>query len=295
MRRALVVLAAMLSGVAYAQACCAGASLLSPARLTPYEVTLVGLELKTSAATGSTDARGHFAATPAKTGSGDVVLTLHHTLRLGENSQLTWSLPLDLGARWVPGLSESAVSLGDAVVSFRHDFVLAGESASRPGFGLLASVLAPTGVAPEFAHTVLGADAVGSGSWQVSIGASVEQRWGGLTAQVMLLAQERLPRSALGVSQVFGPGVSLGGALAWTFESELSVALTANASASLPSWIDGGWRPDTARSRTTVGLALATPLAERWRLQASLVGGLPFGRNEVASFTGSVLLMRTWS
>jgi hypothetical protein len=44
-----------------------------------------------------------------------------------------------------------------------------------------------------------------------------------------------------------------------------------------------------------VGLALATPLAERWRLQASLVGGLPFGRNEVASFTGSVLLMRTWS
>ncbi|MFT3712398.1 MAG: hypothetical protein QM817_32525 [Archangium sp.] len=295
LRIGLALAAASAPAVAHAQACCAGASLLSPARLTPYEETLVGFELRSLTQFGSADARGHFTPTPANSGSEDVVLTLHHTLRVGENGQLTWSLPLDVGARWIPGLNEGAISLGDVAVSFRHDFLLAGESASRPGIAVLASILAPTGTAPENAHSVLGADAVGSGSWQASLGAGIEQRWGQLTAQLMVLLQERLPRTALGLTQVFGPGLSLGGALAWSFESELSLALTANSTASLPSWIDGKWSPDTARSRTTAGLALATPLGERWRLQASLSVVLPFALNELATFNASVLLMRTWS
>ncbi|MFO0595340.1 MAG: hypothetical protein U0228_08550 [Myxococcaceae bacterium] len=285
---------------ASAQACCAGASLLSPARLTPHEDALVGVDVKGSLQAGSLDARGVFAGNASGSGALDGVLTLHHTMRLGESGQLTWSLPLDVGARWVPGLSEGAVSLGDLVVSARHDFLLAGESASRPGSALLFSVTAPTGVPPEQSHLPLGADAVGTGAWQLSVGGAVEQRFGSLTLQGMALAHGKLPRTVGAVTQVFGPGLSLGAAVAWTFESELALALSLASSGTLPSWLtdEGGalrWRPDTARWRNSLSFALATPIDDRWRLQAAVSGTLPFGFNELGAVTLSVLLMRTWS
>lgn len=292
-----LLLVAVLLGApaAWAQACCTGTNVLTPARLALHEEALVGVELKPSVPYGAADGLGRFATNARGAGGFDFTQTLLSTVRLGESAQLTWALPFTQSARWVPGLSEGGVGLGDVSVSARYDFLLAGESASKPGFALLGSLSTPTGLAPEQSLQVLGTDAQGKGAWQVSLGASVEQRFGPFLVMGLLYAQQELPRRVGTVSQVMGPGFSFAGSLAYAFESELAIAVTASTTAALPSWLDGVWRSDTARWKSSAGVAFSYPVVDGWRLTGSLNSSLPFGVNELTSVTVTLVVMRTWS
>jgi hypothetical protein len=279
----------------HAQACCAGVSLVGPVRLTPHEDALVSLGLSGSPQLGSLDGHARFVGTPARTGALDVVQTLSGVLRVLKEGQLGLSVPLQQGVRWAPGVTEAGVGLGDLSVSFRYDFLLAGESARLPGLAVLAGVTLPTGRAPEAGRNPLGSDATGAGLWQGGVGVGLEQAWGHLFVQGAGLVQQSLPRTALGVHETLGPGLSFSFAAGWAFDAGAALALSASALVGLPAWLEGVRVVGTERVLTSLSLGGAVPLAAAWRLQGSVTGQLPLGLNEPVSLTVSVLLLRSWS
>jgi len=260
-----------------------------------HEDALVGLEARGGAQLGSLDGRGTFRGNGAGDGAVDLTQTLVGTLRVAREGQLTLSAPVVESGRFVPGLTQWGGGLGDVSLAFRYDFRLAGESLRSPGVAVLASVLFPTGRSPEQAQLALGSDATGSGAWQGSLGAAVEQTFGRVFVQGSALVQQRLPRRVGSVTELLGTGFLVGGAAGWVFESGGALGLSASTAVALPAWLDGVLTKDTARWRTSLGVAAAFPLSDAWRLQGSWVTQLPVGLNELTSTTVSVLLMRTWS
>jgi hypothetical protein len=291
----LALAAGLLCAGARGQACCAGASLLSPGRLTPHEDGLVGLEVRAGLQSGSLDVDGRFHANAAGSGEVQLAQSLVGSLRVLRDGQLSLEVPLVESGRWVPGLTEWGAGLGDVLVSFRYDFVLAGESLRLPGLALLAGVTFPTGRSPEQARQPLGSDSTGTGLWQAAVGLGLEQTVGHVFLQGSALVQQGLPRTALGVTELLGPSFSLGLAAGWAFDWEGAVALTATSVAALPAWVNGVVAPGTARWRSAVGLSGAFPLSDAWRLQVSLATHLPVGLSEPLSTTLTLLLMRTFS
>ncbi len=293
--RLAVALLLAVAGQVRAQACCAGVSLVGPARLTPHEDALVALGVQASPQVGSLDATGRFVAVPARTGSVDVVETLSGLVRVLGEGQVGLSVPLQQGVRWARGNEEAGLGLGDVTASFRYDFLLAGESAHLPGLALLAGVTMPTGRPPELAHQPLGSDATGAGLWQGALGLGVEQTSGHWFLQGSGLVQQSLPRLVLGVHETLGPTFTLAASAGWAFDDGAAVALSASALAALPAWLEGVRVAGSERVRTSVGLSGAVPLTAVWRLQGSLGAQVPVGLNEPVSLAVSLVLLRTWS
>ncbi len=290
-----LLLGCLAAAPAHGQACCAGTSLLAPARLTPHEDALVALEARVGNELGSLDGRGAFHGNASTSGGLDLAQTLLGTLRVLREGQVTLLVPLVEGVRWAPGLSESGVGLGDVSLSFRYDFVLAGASVRVPGLALLVGLTFPTGRSAESARLPLGSDATGAGVWQAGVGLGVEQTIGHLFLQASVLGQQSLPRTARGVTELLGPTVSLGLSAGWAFDSGAAVAFSSTTAVAVPAWVDSVWAPDTGRVKTSLSVGGAMPLSEAWRLQGSLAVQLPVGLNETVSGTLSVLLMRTWT
>jgi hypothetical protein len=291
----LLVLIIAGSSPVLAQACCAGGTSLSPARLTPHEDAAVALELRGALQQGSTSATGAFRPTPKNTSELDFTQTLVGTLRVLKHAQLSLQVPVSESVRWVPGLGDVGGGLGDLSLAARYDFLLAGESSRVPGLALLVGALLPSGRSPEAALRPLGADTTGQGVWQGSLGLGVEQTVHHVFLQSAALVHQRLPRTVGGVTQEFGVSFSLSLAAGWAFDEGGAVAVTASSFMSLPSRINGALVKGTLQSRTSVGVSGAVPIMEDWRLQGSVVTQLPFGANEPLSTTLSVLLARTWT
>ena len=293
--RALAVAVLLACAEARAQACCAGGGLLAPARLTVHEDALVALEARSGVEAGSIDGVGRFRGNARGAGGIELTQSLLGTLRVLREGQVTLLVPVTERGLWASGLTDWGGGLGDVVLSFRYDFMLAGESVRIPGLALLAGITFPTGRSPDQGRNPLGSDATGAGQWQGALGLGVEQTVGRVFLQGSGLVQQGLPRTASGVTETLGTTFSVGLAAGWAFDSGAAIAATATTAASLPAWVDGMVASGTSRWRSTFGLSGAIPLSDTWRLQGSLATQLPFGVNQPVSTTLSVLVMRTWS
>src|SRR4051794_13557073 len=79
---------------ARAQACCAGASALTPARLALHEDALVAASIRTTDIVGSFNPSGHYVASPAGTSELDFEQDLIGTLRVLGRGQVSAVVPL---------------------------------------------------------------------------------------------------------------------------------------------------------------------------------------------------------
>jgi len=283
---------------AYAQPCCAGASVLTPARLTPLDDALVGLQLRGARIVGSYDSSGQYVPSPGGVTEIDLEQDLIGSLRVFGRGQLSLSIPILQTIRSAGNISgEVGGGLGDIAASGRYDIVLAGEHRWLPGIAILAGVTFPTGKPVESASQPLGSDATGTGAFQATVGLAFEQIWGHIFANVTALALQSAPRHVNGISETLGLQGTASAAAGWVFDRGGALALNLVAMRSADAVQNGESVPDSARGRTLLGLAGAFPLAERWRIQGSFVSDLPFqsmGKNEPAGIGLSVLLMRTW-
>lgn len=281
----------------YGQPCCAGASVLSPARLTPLDDALVGLQARGARIVGSFDAAGRYLSAPAGANELDLEQDLIGTLRVLQRGQLSVSVPILQTIRTAGGTSEFGGGLGDIAVSGRYDAVLAGEYEWLPGLAILAGVVFPTGKPLESASLPLGSDSTGTGAFQGTLGLAVEQIWGHLFANLTLLALKSAPRHVGGISTTLGFQGTASAAGGYVFDSGGALALTIVAMRSTDAVQDGKAVLDSSRGKTLLGMVGAFPLSARWRIQGSLTGDLPFrsmGKNEPAGVGLSLLIMRTW-
>ena len=281
----------------FAQACCAGASVLTPARLTPLDDALVGIQLKGARVVGSFDPSGRYVSAPAGATETDLEQDLIGTLRVFGRGQLTLSVPILQTIRSAGGPSEIGGGLGDIALSGRYDLVIAGEHRWIPGIAILAGVVFPTGKPLESASLALGSDSTGTGAFQGTVGLSVEQIWGHLFANLTALALQSAPRHVGSISETLGFQVTASIAGGYIFDNGGALALTLVEMRSADAIQNGSRVTDSARGKTLFGLAGAFPLGGRWRIQGSVIGDLPFqsmGVNEPASLGLSVLVMRTW-
>ncbi len=281
----------------YAQPCCAGASVLTPARLTPLDDALVGLQFRAARVIGSFDGTGRYVSAPSGDNEHDLQQDLIGTVRVFDRGQLSLSMPFLETFRAARGASEVGGGLGDIALSGRYDAVIAGEHRWLPGIAVLAGIVFPTGKPLESASLPLGSDSTGTGAFQGTIGVAVEQIWGHLFANLTVLVLQSAPRHVGSVSETLGLQGTASAAAGYVFDSGGAVALNLVGMRSADAVQDGNSVPGSARNKTLLGVAGAFPLATRWRIQGSLIGDLPLqslGKNEPATIGLSLLLMRTW-
>jgi hypothetical protein len=277
---------------ASAQACCAGAGVLTPGRLAMHEDALVGTQLHAATQLGTYDDGGHYTAVPPGNGEYDFEEDLFGAVRVLRRGQVALLLPFVETQRHEQGVHEIGGGIGDMNLSLRYDFVLAGESHVIPGIALLVGLTAPTGRPPDAitpSHP-LGTDATGVGAWQGNVGLALEQAWGHWLVNATQLLAWRAPRTVqtggTTIDEALAPQlVTLLGA-AYVFNSDVSVALFGSYTFEGTATLDGASAPDSARRVAVVSLASAYPLSDRFRIQGSLFTNPPIsalGRNQTAT------------
>ena len=127
-----LVLAVCWSSRAYAQACCAGGSAVTPGRLEPHEVALVGTELHAASVIGSYQI-GAYRASPPGTPEYDFEEDVFGAVRFLRRAQVALLVPIDETYRRTPADGgHFGGGIGDVNASARYDFVLAGQSVYVP-------------------------------------------------------------------------------------------------------------------------------------------------------------------
>jgi hypothetical protein len=193
-----VALIALAPRAAFAQACCAGTSALTPGRLAAHERWLLGLRLRGGNAFGAWSSDGTYASAPAGSSEWDFEEDLLGAIRLTSRAQLAALVPAVQTYRRTPTLRELGGGMGDANLSGRYDFTFTGESRSVPGIAALLGVTFPTGTAPESARKPLATDATGTGAFQGNVGLALEQDAGPWLFGTSALFAERAPRQVDG-------------------------------------------------------------------------------------------------
>ena len=283
---------------ASAQACCAGASAVTPARLALHEDALVGLQVRGAAVLGSFDDARHYTPNPAGASELDFEQDLFGALRVLERGQVAALVPLLETRRAAQGASELGAGLGDVNLALRYDFHLAGQSRYAPGIAALGGVTFPTGRAPDASSKPLATDATGIGAYQGTLGVALEQTFGPWLVNVTGLAAKRTSRTVQGVDETLGTQLTLLTAGAYTFPNDAAVALVASYTAEGRATINGADAEASARGVFLIGAAGVWPFSDRWRVQSAvtlnpLLSG--FGRNQPATGGVNLVLVRSWS
>lgn len=279
--------------LARAQACCVGASGLTPGWLANHEKALVGAQLRLSSTHGTYPARGEFYAPPPGRDA-RVESTIFGSVRFLPRAQVSLSVPFTVVRRRAGATVEGRAAFGDVALIGRYDLVRAGES-RIPGIALLAGAQAPSGVPSDRATGLLAADATGIGAWEASAGASVEQTYGGLVLHATVLAGLRTPRDVLGVSQTLGPRALYVLAGGWVWDADIALLGTVSHSSEGDTSIAGEDVPGTGFRSTQVALLVVATLADAWRLRTSVFTDVPpLGENRPALGGSTISLARTW-
>ncbi|HEX6765883.1 MAG TPA: transporter [Polyangiaceae bacterium] len=301
--RALVVGALFLAmlgvaGRARAQACCSGASAITPARLELHEEFLVGLELRAAWMFGSYDAAADFRKNPPGVAQWDFEQDAFVSVRVLRRGQVGLLAPVLESWRRTPTTgSEFGGGFGDLNVNARYDFIYANELSYAPGVALLLGVTVPTGRAPEAAEKPLGSDATGLGAWQLSAGLGLERSFGDFLLSAAGIVSKRTARDVLGVESELGAELSALLGVAYTVSHDTSVAFFGTYGYEGNAAVDGEEAPDTARRRLRLSLSASHSFLDEWRLQGSLFGDPPIdgvGKNQIASLGGTVTLIRSF-
>lgn len=293
-----LVAACAVEGSAKAQACCAGATTISPGRLAPHEDGLVGLQARLTSNTGSFDGRGSYLRAPDSTIELDFGEDLIAAVRFLPELQLALLVPIVETWRKVPAQSELGGGFGDINLAARWDLMAVGESLVIPAISLLFGMTFPTGTAPDRAIKRLATDATGIGAAQTTLGMSLEQIYADhLLLNLTGLLSQRLPHSARGIRETLGLQLVTSFAAGWAFSNGAGLAIAIRYETERNATVNGKKVEDTGRRITSLALLGGVSLAEGWRLQASLLQALPFsglGQNETVGIGITAALLRTW-
>jgi hypothetical protein len=294
----LAVLALCVPEHALAQACCAGSSALTPARLGIHEDGALGLILKGTGILGGWDAQRNYFVQSAGTAEFDAEADLVGTLRLFTNAQVTVLVPFLKTYRAASGISEWGGGIGDINLSARYDFTHAGQFTVLPGIALLVGVTFPTGRPPDSASNLLATDATGIGTFQLTGGLALEQSFGHYLLDLTALVAWRTPRSVSGVDTTLGGQFQALLGVGYVFDNDASVAFSFSYVAELDAVINGQAVPESGRALPTLGFSGALPVGESWRLRGSINYNLPIsglGRNQPAGLGFTLSILRTWT
>jgi hypothetical protein len=281
---------------AWAQACSAGGSAVTPARLEPHEQALVGAELHAGDVLGSYETDGRYLGKPKGATEFDFEQDIFGAVRLLRRGQFALLVPFIETQRQtrIDG-GHLGAGVGDTNASVRYDFILAGESRYVPGIALLGGVTLPTGKAPESATAPLAVDATGIGAWQANVALALEQTYGPWLLNATGMVAKRTAR----FGQTLGTQVTLLAAGAYTFDNDAALALSASYAFEGDATISGGADvPDSSKRLTTVSLSLLWPLGDWWRLFGGLYVEPPisgFGSNQPSASGLTLTVIRSWS
>jgi len=298
----LVVSIAMLavgSADAFAQACCAGGTVVTPTRLAIHEDVAIGLQLRARSNPGSFDPAGRYTASDGLEQITEQDLAA--SVRLLERGQIGAVIPTIQTHRSVTGIDDWGGGIGDVSLTARYDFLLAAESLRWPGLGVLAASTLPTGTPPDKATHPLAADATGAGTFDVTLGLDVEKAWRHWYAGVNAWLTHRFTRTVstgpTSLTEAFSTRWTAIGVASYVFDSEAAAGLYLSVLDEGPATIDGKQDSTTSLRSTTAGAAGVLPIRDVWRIQGSLFFDVPvasFGRNEPAGYGLTASLIRVW-
>ncbi|MHB8419458.1 MAG: hypothetical protein ACYDCL_15390 [Myxococcales bacterium] len=289
---------------ALAQACCAGGSAVTPARLELHEDYAVGMQLHATDDTGAFLSDRSYAANPAGASEYDFEDDLFATARFLRRGQATLLVPAIGTYRAETGIPSFGGGIGDLNLSGRWDFIEAAESRYVPGIALLAGVTFPTGRPPDAPSASLwSANATGIGAFQITAGIAIEKVVGDhLLLNVTGLLSQRLPRSVseggVTVDETLGLQLFAIAAVGWVFENDFALALSGTYTGEQDALVDGQRVPQSGRAQTTVGVSASAPLGQDWRVQGSLFDELQIsglGANQPIGVGLTFTVLRTWS
>ncbi|HEX6275302.1 MAG TPA: transporter [Polyangiaceae bacterium] len=281
---------------ARAQACCAGASAITPARLELHERFLFGVELRAASMFGSFDSDAEFRESPPGAAQWDFEQNVFGSLRLFRRGQLGVLVPvLESWRRTDTTGSEFGGGLGDVNVNARYDFIYGNELRYAPGVALLFGVTAPTGRAPEAAEEPLGSDATGLGAWQLSAGLALERAFGDFLLSAAGIFSQRTARDVRGIESELSPELSGLLGVAYTVRDDVSVAAVGTYTYEGNAMVEDEEVPNTARRKLRVAAVASVSIQDEWRLQGGFFGDPPaLGQNEVLSLGGSLTIIRSF-
>lgn len=283
---------------AAAQACCAGASAITPARLELHEQFLVGVQLRAAFLLGSYDAGRDFRDLPPGAAQWDFEQDLFASLRVLGRGQLGLLVPLlESWRRTSTTGSELGAGLGDVNVNARYDFIYANELSYAPGVALLFGVTLPTGRAPEDAEQPLGSDSTGIGAFQFSAGLGLERSFGDFLVSGAGIYSKRTAREVRGIESELGAELSGLLGVAYSIREGASAALFGTYAYEGNAAVEGEKVPNTARERLRLTAVLSFSILDEWRIQGGLFADPPasgLGRNQIASLGGSFTVIRSF-
>jgi hypothetical protein len=171
-----------------------------------------------------------------------------------------------------------------------------------PGFALLAGVVFPTGKAVGDGTNPAATDATGTGTFNASLGVDLEKVHGPLYFALNLWGTYSADSSAPGangttITTSYPLQLTALAVAGYVFDSEAAVALYLNFLERGDTTVSVPTSGPSDLRLTTVGATGLLPVAEDWRLSASLYGDVmasSFGRNEQAGVGGTVSLVRAW-
>ena len=290
------------SGRARAQACCAGTGAVTPGRLSLHESALIGAQVKASAILGSFDSSGHYASSPSGASEFDFEQDVFGALRVLKRGQITLLVPLVETRRTNGGRSEMGGGIGDVNLGLRYDFTLAGASSIVPGIAALAGITVPTGTPPD--DSDLGPLATGStgiGAYQINAGLAVEQTFGPWLVSATVIVAQRTARTVgagdTAIHERLGAQWTALAAVAYTFPSEIALAMSASYTIEGDATINGADAIGTAHRLPTLTLSGVLPLADAWRLQGAIFDNVPItplGLNQPAGAGLLFTVVRSW-
>jgi len=280
---------------ARAQACCAGASAVTPGRLALHEVALVGAQLHASALVGSFDAGGSYLAAPGSAREWDLEQDVFGSVRVFKRGQLALVVPVVETWRRASGLSDFGGGIGDVNLSARWDFFHAGASRYLPGIAALAGVTFPTGVPVESASGALGADATGIGAFQFSGGIAFEQAFGPWLVNLSGIVAARMPRTVGDVTSLLAPQWTALATVAFVTRQEIALAASVSLACEADATINGVEVPSSERETPGLTVGALFPIRDTWRMQTALSWTPPIlGRNQLASGGVVWTLVHSW-
>lgn len=294
---ALVALATWwFPGRAWAQACCAGGSAITPGRLQLHEDALVGTELKGGTVLGTYDPSGRFLGSPTGVTEGDFEEDLFGAVRVLGRGQVALLVPFVETQRQDPtNGGYFGGGIGDVNLSARYDLLLAGESHVLPGVALLAGVTFPTGKPPELASPPLLVNATGTGAFQGNVALAFEQTYGPWLLNATGLLAVRSAR----FGEQLAPQGTLLAATAYTFRNDLALALSASYAFEGDATYSGGVPAAGSSKRlTVVTLSGFWPVTDTWRVLAGVYLDPPVGHlgsNQPADAGLTLTVIWSWS
>lgn len=280
---------------AWAQACCAGSGAVTPGRLALHESALVGTQAKVGSIMGHFSQEGDFIASPAGARDVEFEQDLFGALRVADRAQVALLVPFVEMWRSGAGPSETGGGVGDVNLSFRYDFTLTGASPVIPGVSALAGITVPTGKPPEEMS------ATGTGAYQFNLGLAVEQTFGPWLVNATGVVAQRTARTVGSRLSTIHERLALQwtalAACAYTFPSDIAIALSVSYAIEGNATIDGAEASGTARRLATATLSGVFPLSDTWRLHGGFFDDLPVsqvGVGQPASAGLSITLVRSW-